>query len=94
MIEMARKYACTRSRRNTRSNKTRHMRKHRGGRGGAGGVAGAGHYGSATTTGAASVLAQWTGQTPGLSSGGKRGVPISHLRRKTKTRKNKGTRKH
>ena len=88
MIEMARKYVCTRSRsrRNKRSNKTR---KHHGGRGGAGGVAGAGHYGSATTTGASQVLAQWTGKTPGLSSGGKRGVPISHLRRKNKTRKNR-----
>jgi ribosomal protein L15 len=79
---MTRKYVCTRSRsrRNKRSNKTR---KHHGGRGGAGGVAGAGHYGSATTTGASQVYAQWTGQTPGLSSGGKRGAPIASPLRKT-----------
>jgi len=59
--------------------KRRNTRRHHGGRGGAGGVAGAGHYGSATTTGASQVLAQWTGRTPGLSSGGKRGMLHSHL---------------
>ena len=91
---MTRKYSCKRS----RSGKRRNTRRHHGGRGGMGGeggVAGAGRYGSNTTTGAAQVLSQWTGITPGVIRGGKhssplgkhRGVPISHM--PSMTRKNR-----
>ncbi len=82
---MTRKYTCKLSLRTKRRN----TRRHHGGRGGAGGVAGAGHYGSATTTGAAQVLAQWNGRTPGLSSGGKRGIPLLTSFHRKKTRKNR-----
>ena len=78
-------YSVKRSRRSKRRN----TQRHRGGR------AGAGHYGSNTTTGAASVLSQWTGITPGVIRGGKRGIPIhSALHSKKTTRKNRKTRKN
>ncbi len=44
--------------------------KFRGGRGGLGGVGIASR--NTGTTGASAALYQWTGKTPGLSSGGKR----------------------
>lgn len=86
---MARMYSVKRSRRGKRRNTCRHHGG-RGGMGGEGGVAGAGRYGSNTTTGAAQVLSQWTGRTPGLSSGGKRGTATIHspLHNK-KTKKNR-----
>lgn len=86
---MTRKYSCRRS----RSGKRRNTRRHcggRGGMGGEGGVAGAGRYGSNTTTGAAQVLNQLTGITPGVIRGGKRrGIPLSHVRKTRKNRKNR-----